>query len=213
MYPRRLKQRHVHGSSLQISERISLDVSLCACFDVLVFLCFWFLSLIQFVFLISLFQSCLLTNHLQDFRLNKMQPAAMTEKTLRITSANGDKRMVSVVDTTTVREILRQLQADDDQDRQATLLKGVMLLEPAMTVSKAGLEDGDEISLVWSQARFVEMASWTGREKSKDLYVRIPARIRSIEAWAFSDCNALVKVVIHNLVTWLCELLVINMVS
>ena len=127
-------------------------------------------------------------------------PVAMAEKDLRIVSANGDEKTVFVVDTTTVREILQQFEKDDEQDRHATLLRGVTLLEPDMTVKEADLEDGEEISLVWSDP-FVEMASWTGEDMGKDLYVRIPIETTSIAPWAFADCRDLVKVVIHDSVT------------
>ena len=58
----------------------------------------------------------------------------MAHKVLRVTSPNGDQRMVPVVNTTTVREISQQCQEDGVQDRQANLLRGVTLLELDMTV-------------------------------------------------------------------------------
>ena len=128
------------------------------------------------------------------------QPAVMAQKTLRITSANGDEKKVSVFDTTSVREILKQCDDAGVQDCQATLLRGVTLLEPDMTVSEAGLEDGADISLVWFDP-FVEMSSWTGEEMDEDLYVRIPNHITRIDACAFRGCEALVKVVIPVSVT------------
>ena len=124
--------------------------------------------------------------------------AAMAQKTLWVTSPNGDQWTVSVVDTTTVREIMQQ--SDEDgvvRDREATLIHGVTVLEPDMTVSEAGLEDGAEISLLWSDP-FVEMASWTGEEIGEDLYVQIPPETTSIEDRAFSGCKVLVKVMIPN---------------
>ena len=125
---------------------------------------------------------------------------AMAQKRLRITSANGDEKMISVMDTTTVREILQQCQEDDDQDRKATLLQGVTLLKPDMSVSEAGLEDGDNISLVWSDL-FVEISRWTGSKTGNDLYVRIPTQITSIDSRAFCNCKDLIKLVIPNSVT------------
>ena len=87
---------------------------------------------------------------------------AMAQKTLRVKSANGD--LVSVVDTT-VREILRWIprcHKDDAQDCEVILIRGVTLLKPDMTVREAGLEDGDDISLVWKDP-FIEMARCTGQ--------------------------------------------------
>ena len=115
--------------------------------------------------------------------------------------------MVSVADTTTVKEILQQCHAVTEgciQDRQANLLRGVMFLEPDTTVSEAGLGHGDEISLVWSDP-FVEMASWTGEQVGKDLYVRIPPGTTGIDPGAFSHCKSLVKVLIPNSVTGIGE--------
>ena len=73
----------------------------------------------------------------------------MAQKTLRVTSASGDERVVSVADTTTVKEMARQCRGDGVQDRQATLVRGVTVLEPRMTVKEAGLEDGEEVSVAW----------------------------------------------------------------
>ena len=133
----------------------------------------------------------------------------MAEKTLCVTSPNGDQRMLTVMDTTTVKEILQQFHEDEHlQDRQATLLRGVTVLEPDLTVSEAGLEEVDEISLVWSDP-FVEMERWTGLG---DGYVRIPPGTRSIDERAFDDCSALVKIVIPESVisikkaAWFCLL-------
>ena len=57
----------------------------------------------------------------------------MVEKT------NGDQRMVPVVDTTTMREILEQCPEVGVQDCQATSKQGVTVLETDSTVSEAGL--------------------------------------------------------------------------
>ena len=70
-----------------------------------------------------------------------------------------------------------------------------------MTVNEAGLEDGDELSLVWSDP-FVEMARWTQEETmDRDLYVRIPAGSTSIDDWAFNGCTTLAKLMIPDSVT------------
>ena len=97
-------------------------------------------------------------------------------------------------DTTTIEEILDQCDGGDVRDRRAGLIRGVTRLEPKMTVSEAGLEEGDAISLVWFDP-FVEMAKWT-RVQYQDLYVRIPPHITHIDNFAFADCTALVKLVI-----------------
>ena len=134
---------------------------------------------------------------------HKVQPAAaMEQKRLRINSPNGDQKILTVADTTTFREISLELQCHEGgaQDCEASLLRGVTLLEPDMTVSQAGLGDGDDIFLVWSDP-FVEMASWTGEKIGKDLYVRIPPGTTSIDDRAFQNCKALVKVLIPNSVT------------
>ena len=108
--------------------------------------------------------------------------------------------MVSVMNTTTMREILQQCEEGAVQDLQGTLLRGVVQLKPDMTVSEAELEEGDEISLVWSDP-FVEIESWTGEKMDQDLYVRIPPHITRIKDRAFDGCKSLVKVVIHDSVT------------
>ena len=117
---------------------------------------------------------------------NRVQKnCAMAQKSLCITSANGDQRIVSVLDTTTVREIMQQCHADVlNQDRRASLIRGVTLLEPDLTVSDAGLEDADELSLLWSDP-FVEMVRWSGEKTNEDLYVQIPPNTIMIPHRAF----------------------------
>ena len=132
--------------------------------------------------------------------LHTFAMATRPQKRLRITSANGDEKVVSVMDTTTVREISQQFHEDDGRDREANFLRGATLLEPDMTVNEAGLEDEDDISLVWKDL-FVEMVRWQGENTGEDLYVRIPAETTSIDVRAFCNCTALVKIVIPNSVT------------
>ena len=112
------------------------------------------------------------------------------------------EKEVSVLHTTTVS--LQEFQKDDDQDRQATLPRGVTLLELNMTVNEAGLEDGEGISILWS-APFLEIDAWKGPETGKDLYVRTPTKTKSIDSSAFTGCRDLVKVVIPDSVTWIGE--------
>ena len=115
-----------------------------------------------------------------------------------------------MVDTTTVKEILQQCHEHDVEDRQGTLIRGVTVLKPEMTVIEAGMEEEAEICLLWSDP-FVEMARWT-REKivfwepsfverwtGQELDVQIPPETASIEA--FSGCEALVKLLIPNSAT------------
>ena len=109
---------------------------------------------------------------------------AMAQKTLTVSKPNGDQKMVSVMDSTTVGQILQQCHEVGVEDHQATLVRGVTLLEPDTTVSEASLEEGDELLFIWSDP-FVEMASWTGEEMGKDLYVRIPPETTSIDHGAF----------------------------
>ena len=125
----------------------------------------------------------------------------MAQKRLRITSPNGDEIVLDVEDTTTIREISQQCHEGGPEDREANLIRGVTLLEPKMTVSEAGLEDGDDLSLVWNKDPFVEMEKWTGEKVDQDLCVRIPPHVTHIEAKAFEGCTALVKVVIPESVT------------
>ena len=123
------------------------------------------------------------------------------QRTLRVLSANADAKMISVMDTTTVREILQQFDKDGGPDRAASLIRGVTLLEPHMTMSEAGLEDRDEVSIVFYEPNLVEMPHWTGKDMGQKLHVRIPPRTTSIDERAFYDCKALVKVVIPNSVS------------
>ena len=111
----------------------------------------------------------------------------MAQKKVTVTRPNGDERMVSVVDTTKIREVLQQCHVDDVKDRHTKVLRGVTLLKPDMTVSEAGLEDGDEISILRSDP-FVEMASWTGEAVDQPLYVRIPDQTTCI--YAFSELRS-----------------------
>ena len=102
-----------------------------------------------------------------------------------------------MVDTTTAREIIEIIESEmcheeGAEDRQGKLIRGAMLLEPDMTVSQAGLEDADELSLVWSP--LVEMARWRDEELEQDVCVQIPHHTRFIDDGAFRDCTFLKKV-------------------
>ena len=97
-----------------------------------------------------------------------------------------------MVDTTTVREIMQQCHKDCVQDCQANLLLGVTLLEPDMTVNEAGLEDGEEISLVWSEPFFKWPAACHAFTNCCSLAeVEIPSSVNSIEPFAFDACSSM----------------------
>ena len=104
--------------------------------------------------------------------------------------------MVSVLETTTVWEILQQCHKEVPADRQGTLLRGMRELESDLTVREAALKDEDDISLIWFDP-FVEMTSWTSRTAHlTPLFVRIPQNTTRIEDRAFRGCKVLAKVVI-----------------
>ena len=135
---------------------------------------------------VGLFVRCLQSSRYKSdaIKFFPLQPAAMAQKILRILGANGDQRVVSVLDTTTIRQIVQQCDEGSVQDFEGALLRGVTRLEPDMTVSEAGLEDGEEISLIWFDPfddTCVEMAHWTGEAMGNNLYVRIPPHVTSIE--------------------------------
>ena len=131
-------------------------------------------------------------------------------KTLRVSSPNGDQTKVSVMDSTTVKEILQQCHEGETEERRATLVHGVTLLKPSMSMKEVGLGDGDELSLmkwkfiaifqtiIWSQCS-VDIARWTGEEMGSELYIcEDPARNHKHRTKAFRHCKALAKLVIHG---------------
>ena len=103
----------------------------CSCYFGVV-LCF----LGRLVFLCSSARFCVYrystkSRPLKHIRHPEVQQAvAMAQKTLWVTSPNGDRRMLTVMETTTVKEILQQCYEGCVQDRQSKLIRGVAVLEP-----------------------------------------------------------------------------------
>ena len=103
------------------------------------------------------------------------------------------------------------MQFHKDGKGLVTLLRGVQQLHSDATVSEAGLEDGEELSLLWVKkyyetTRLQEYDILSAvMDPYKDLmegfYVQIPDTVACIEAGAFRGCRSLVEVVIPNSVT------------
>ena len=68
----------------------------------------------------------------------------MASKSLHIVSGLDGQRLqtIPVTEDAKIRDILMQFHQDG---------KGLATLHPDTTVSKAGLEDGEELSLLWSK--------------------------------------------------------------
>ena len=92
-----------------------------------------------------------------------------------------------------------------------TLLRGVQRLQHDATVREAGLEDGEELSMLWSK-KYYEAAT-LGQDdmqspvmdQYKDLvgriYVQIPDTVDCIEDAAFHHCSSLTQVLIPDSIT------------
>ena len=132
----------------------------------------------------------------------------MVSKHLHIISGLDGKRLqtIAVTDDTKPRNILMQFH----QDRKGlvTLLRGEELLQRDTTVSEAGLEDGEELSLLWLK-KYYETATLEEHDmrsavmdQYKDLVgrisVQIPETVDCTEGGAFKDCCSLSEVVIPD---------------
>ena len=110
----------------------------------------------------------------------------MASKNLHIISGldGTHLRTIPVFDSTRIQDIQRR--CHEKGKGLVTLLRGVQGLEPRTTVGEAGLEDGEELSLLWSK-KYYETARLDGtelREQSVildqyidllgDIYVQIP---------------------------------------
>ena len=132
-------------------------------------------------------------------------------KTLHIVSGLDGQHLqtITVAEDTKIRDIL--IQFHQEGKGLVTLLRGVQRLQPNMTVSEAGLEDGEELSLLWSKnyyetARLGEHdVQSDSMDQYKDLlggiYVQIPDTVDCIEHDAFRRCKRLTEVVIPDSIT------------
>ena len=135
----------------------------------------------------------------------------MAQKNLRIISGLDGQRLqtIRVAGNTKIRHIMMQLHQDGKG--LVTLLRGEQLLQPDTTVREAGLEDGEEVSLLWCKkyyetARLGEHAMGSNLlDQCKDLvggiYVQIPDTADRVESYAFHGCSSLAEVVIPDTVT------------
>ena len=141
----------------------------------------------------------------------------MASKNIRIISGlNGTcLQTIPVADNTNFHEILMQCHEERKGKALATLLRGVQPLHPETTVREAGLEDGEEICLVWSKKTYFETPRLEKPEYRDDsldeyqdltggLYIRIPKNVRHVEEFAFQRSIDVVEVLLHNHVTRIC---------
>ena len=137
--------------------------------------------------------------------------SAMASKSLHIISGLDGQRLqtITVTDDTKIRDVMMRFHQDGKGF--VTLLRGVQPLLPDATVCEAGLEDGEELSLLWSK-KYYETATLEERDMRSaamhqykdlagDIYVQIPETVDCIEFWAFRHCRSLREVVIPESVT------------
>ena len=137
----------------------------------------------------------------------------MASKNLHIVSGLDGQHLVTlpVSDDTTIRDI----QGHYHQAGRGliTLLGGVERLQPERTVREIGLQDGEELFLLWSKI-YYETAGLRGNEilgksdsidQCKDnaggIFVQIPKMVDCIEHGAFEENEDLLKVLMHSGVT------------
>ena len=139
----------------------------------------------------------------------------MAQKHLRIISVLDGQHLqtISVAENTQIRDILMQChQNGKGLVTLLTLLRGVQLLHPDATVSEAGLQDGEELSLLWSKKNYYETERLGEHDIQSNLldqykdpvgsiYVQIPETVDRIGDYAFRGCRSLSEVVIPDSVT------------
>ena len=135
----------------------------------------------------------------------------MASKHLRIIGGLDGQRLrtIPVAEDTKIHDILVRMHKKGKG--LATLFRGVQRLQPETTVGEAGLEDGEELSLLWSkkyyETAWLREGHWqsAGMDQYKDLvggiYVQIPEMVNHIEPKAFFNCGKLTEVVIPDSVT------------
>ena len=132
----------------------------------------------------------------------------MASKNLDIISGLDGQHLqtVPVSEDMKIRDILMQFHQEGKG--LVTLLRGVQCLQPDATVSAAGLEDGEELSLLWSK-KYYETARLGEHKVQSNLmdqykdfmggiYVQIPDTVDRIEHGAFRGCTSLTEVVIPD---------------
>ena len=132
-------------------------------------------------------------------------------KDLQVISGLDGKhlRTISVADNTSIEDILEDFH--EEGKGLVTLLRGEQRLKPGMTVSEAGLEDGEEVYLIRSKTyhRAASLPRLPSRRESLDeyrdikggLYVQIPDDVDKIKDKAFDRSRDIVEVLMHDRVT------------
>ena len=131
----------------------------------------------------------------------------MASKDLEIFGLDGSHlQRISVTDETTIKEILMQFH--EEGKGRVTLIRGEENLQVDSTVRDVGLEDGEELYLVWSKKYLYcetgRLATWQllSLDEYKDhtggIYVQVPEEIEKIETCAFEENANLVEILIHD---------------